>query len=117
MSSGTTIAIQEAETTQPRKVIKIVPMGAGGYMVMAPYNQAREGFLAKFPVDYSRVGRFEMPLTDFISYAADDRVKLSVHKDGFVQFSGEDPGKIPSGRDPVTGNQRAWGSSPIVSRM
>jgi hypothetical protein len=109
MSSGTTIVIQEAENAQPRKIIKIVPMRAGGYMVMAPYHQAREGFLAKHPVDYSRVGRFEMPLTDFTSYTADDRVKLSVHKDGFVQFSGEDPGKIRSGRDPVTGEPKGLG--------
>jgi hypothetical protein len=98
MSSGMTIVIQEAENAQPRRVVKIVPMRSGGYMVMAPYHQARKGFLAKHPVDYSRIGDTELPLTELTAYTAEDWVKLSVHKDGFVQFSGEDPG-TDDGRD------------------
>jgi hypothetical protein len=33
------------------------------------------------------------------AYTAADRVKLSFHPDGFVQFSGENPKRIRSGRD------------------
>jgi len=109
MSSGITIVIEESEHAQPSRVIKVVPMRSGGYMVMAPYHQARKGFLAKHPVDYSRVGDIDLPQTELTAYTAEDRVKLSVHKDGFVQFSGEDPGRIRSGRDPVTGEPKGLG--------
>jgi hypothetical protein len=36
-------------------------------------------------------------------------VKLSLHPDGFTQFSGENPGKILSGRDPNTGEPKGLG--------
>jgi hypothetical protein len=42
-------------------------------------------------------------------YSASDRVKLSFHTDGFVQFSSERKGRILSGRDPDTGEPRGLG--------
>ena len=50
-----------------------------------------------------------IPVSEIVSFSADDRVKLSYHTDGFVQFSGEDPGKIISGRDPETGAPKGLG--------
>ena len=50
-----------------------------------------------------------------VHYTAEDRVKLSHHWDGFVQFSGESPGKIISGRNALTGAPKGLGlmSAPI----
>jgi hypothetical protein len=89
--------------------------GLGALCAVVQPPPAREGYLAKLPVDYSRIGRFEMPLTDFTSYTADDRVKLSVHKDGFVQFSGEDPGENPLWSRPY--NWGAKGLGIVANRL
>jgi hypothetical protein len=104
--SGTTIAIEDQGTL--RKITKIVPYSSGGFAVLAPYHNARRGHLLKPTVDYSKrdmVFGFE----ETIQYSAEDRVKLSLHPDGFVQFSGENPGKIVSGRDPETGEPKGLG--------
>ena len=56
-----------------------------------------------------------------MNFTADDRVKLSFHNDGFVQFSGVSPATIKSGRDPVTGEPKGLGlfisplNQPIIS--
>lgn len=56
-----------------------------------------------------------------VRYSASDRVKLSYHVDGFVQFSGENPQTIISGRDPVTKEPKGMGyesyplATPITS--
>jgi hypothetical protein len=65
-------------------------------------------------VDYHK-GVQLIPRTDVVEYDASDRVKLSYHTDGFVQFSGENPGRIVSGRDPVTGEPKGLAvmTSPI----
>jgi len=44
-----------------------------------------------------------------VGFTAEDRVKLTYHTDGFAQFSGENPGKIISGRDPKTGEPKGLG--------
>jgi len=56
-----------------------------------------------------------MKFSDMQHFTASDRVKLSHHSDGFVQFSGESPGRIRSGKDPVTGKPKglAIQSAPI----
>lgn len=74
-------------------------MADGGFAVTVPYHQERHGFLFKAAVDYSQT-TIEVPVEDLVPYTADDRVKLSLHIDGFVQFSGEGPGRILSGRHP-----------------
>src|SRR3712207_1528938 len=74
-----------------RKITKIVPYGSGGFAVLVPYHEARRGHLLKYPVDY-QIGQMERPFEDATQYSAEDRVNLSLHPDGFVQFSGENPG-------------------------
>ncbi len=94
------------------EILKIVPYRKGGFAVLAPYHKARKGHLLKHPLDYSK-RHMEITRDESVEYSAEDRVKLSLHPDGFVQFSGENPGKIISGRDPRTGEPRGLG---IMSR-
>lgn len=112
--SGFRVVIADGHEA-PRQISKIVTLGDGGYSVLAPYHKERQGWLAKYPVDYNRVGSFATSVADMTQYSADDRVKLSHHWDGFVQFSGEQPGRIVSGRDPETGEPKGLGllSAPI----
>ena len=105
-----TIAIEHEGTL--RKITKIVPYRSGGFAVLVPYHEARRGHLLKYPVDYSKRD-LELTFDEATEYSAEDRVKLSLHPDGFVQFSGENPGKIVSGRDPGTGEPRGLG---VMSR-
>jgi hypothetical protein len=93
---------------------KIVPYADGGFAVLVPYHKARTGWLAKMPADYNKTS-FRVTFNECLNYSAEDRVKLSYHADGFVQFSSETAGKIISGRDPVTGEPKGLGlmTSPI----
>ena len=104
--SGSTIALDDQGTL--RKITKIVPYRTGGFAVLVPYHKARQGHLVKYAVDYSKRD-LEMRSKEATEYSAADRVKLSLHPDGFVQFSGENPGKIVSGRDTETGKPRGLG--------
>lgn len=76
--------------------------------VVTPYHKARSGFLYKMPIHPSshRTGRYSVPLSECVGFTAENRVKLSYHTDGFVQFSGEAPGQIMSGLDPATGEPK-----------
>jgi len=109
----TTIAVEDSSGAF-RKITKIIHHSGGGFAVLAPYHRARCGCLLKFPVDYDVKGDSWVPFADCIEYSADDRVKLSFHPDGFVQFSGENPAKIISGRD-VDGKPKGLGliSNPL----
>jgi hypothetical protein len=119
--AGSTIAMRTSGTSTPHRIFKIVPYAAGGFAVTAPYHSARSGFLAKMPVDYRKGGVSRVSRADMTPYSANDRVKLSYHRDGFAQFSGERAGKILSGRDPATGEPKGLGlltnppSQPIKS--
>ena len=75
---------------------------------MVPYHNAKQGFLLKHSVRYDHPMGLVRPQTA-IPFIASDRVKLSIHLDGFVQFSGEDTKRIISGRDPVTGEPKGIG--------
>ena len=108
MKSPTTIAIIDKPRSALSKIIKIVPYKNGGFAVLAPYHTARKGYLAKIKIDY-RKKYIEIPRSEIIEYSARDCVKLSFHKNGFVQFSGEQSGKIISGLDPLTGNLKGLG--------
>jgi hypothetical protein len=104
-----TIAIRPAEGSQARKITKIIGLNGGGFSVLAPYHHARSGFLCKMPVDPAVQGQYVVPTEDLMGFSADDRVKLSYHTDGFVQLSGENPGRIISGRDQLTGQPKGLG--------
>src|ERR1022692_984751 len=114
IARSTIIAVQDASGVN-RKITKIVCHSHGGFAVLAPYHKARSGFLLKIPLDYEMKGEHWVPLGECIGYSADDRVKLSFHPDGFVQFSGENSEKILSGRDPATGEPKGLGiiSNPL----
>jgi len=92
-----------------RKITKIVPYKQDrGFAAMVPYHTAKQGLLLKHSLRYDHpIGR--VPLQTAIPFTATDRVKLSIHLDGFVQFSGEDTKRILSGRDPETGEPKGIG--------
>jgi hypothetical protein len=79
-----------------KKITKIFTYSDGGFAVAVPYHAAKSGYLTKMQVDY---GRRLQHVTALDDYTASDKVKLSMHIDGFVQFSGENPGRIISGKD------------------
>lgn len=95
---GARVAVVD-DSGQARSVTKIVGLRDGGFAVTVPYHSARRGFLFKLPVDYA-AQQATVALSEVMPYTAEDRVKLSLHIDGFVQFSGEGTGRIVSGRGP-----------------
>lgn len=115
-----TIAIRPSAGQPPRKVTKIIGLNGGGFSVLVPYHKAKSGFLYKLPIDPKTdlgPGWRCVPYAECVGFTAEDRVKLSYHTDGFAQFSGETPGKIISGRDPVTGEPKGLGlfTRPLTS--
>jgi hypothetical protein len=92
-----------------RKITKIAPYKHDrGFAAMVPYHTAKQGFLLKHSVRYDHpIGLVPCPTA--IPFSATDRVKLSIHLDGFVQFSGQDTKRIVSGRDSVTGQPKGIG--------
>lgn len=82
--------------------------------MLAPYHAAKEGWLYKHKVDYQKQEQ-SIDRSGMQHFVAGDRVKLSHHWDGFVQFSGENPQKIISGRNPLTGEPKGLAimSAPI----
>lgn len=58
---------------------------------------------------FGSVGRRTIAQEDVQGFTAADRVKLSYHADGFAQFSGEQAGRIESGRDSETGKPKGVG--------
>jgi hypothetical protein len=102
-----------------KKITKIITYSEGGFAVAVPYHNAKNGHLIKYEIDYDKKTIYVIK-SDTINYVASDRVKLSIHQDGFVQFSGENSGKIISGRD-ENGNPKGLGyltsplSNPILT--
>ena len=94
---------------QLRKITKLLFGRDGSYMVMVPYHSADKGLLFKAPVTYSPV----LGEASAIPYSAvidagdvdEKRVKLSHHRSGLLQFSGEG---VVSGFDDQ-GNPRGIG--------
>ncbi len=107
MPSGHRVVIEEPAGL--RAVCKIETLADGGYTVLAPYHAERQGWLTKFQVNYDQK-HMQIALGKMEHFTADDRVKLSHHTDGFVQFSGEVAGKIRSGRTQTRANPRVWRS-------
>jgi len=91
---GTRIAI--SEHGRVAKVTIIVPFRDGGVALAAPYTKDRKGLLVTMkPSD--KLGTTFVPDDELTAqYSASDRVKLSLHRDGFAQFSGAG---IRSGKD------------------
>lgn len=104
--AGYTLCIDTGSSV--RKITKIVTYPDGGFAVLAPYHSERRGFLMKLPAHYEVETR-AVPISKCVPYTAEDRVNLSIHGDGFVQFSGENQRKIISGRDLETGEPKGLG--------
>jgi hypothetical protein len=113
------IAIRDSAGV-PRRITKIVPYPSGGFAVMVPQHSARQGWAFKHQCDYTKA-TWTTAWSDTVRYTANDEVKLSLHPDGFVQFSGVTSSSIFSGRDPATGVIKGLGvmsnpfSTPIYS--
>jgi hypothetical protein len=91
----TTVVAAEFGPT-PRRLCKVIPLSDGGFSITAPYHNAQSGSLFKAP-RIREPGTSYVPFSELVPFMASDRVKLSYHADGFVQFSGEDSRKIRSG--------------------
>lgn len=88
------------------KIAKIIFGNDGSYYVTVPYHKANRATLSLSPVNYNlstprhvddlSYAISEAELLD-LGFADTDRVKLSHHPDGFVQFSGHG---VVSGRHP-----------------
>ena len=104
-----TIAIRPTEAEGLRKITKIIGLNGGGFSVLTPYHKSKSGFIAKAPMDLFTLGARFFRWEEGINFTAEDRVKLSYHTDGFAQFSGENQGKIVSGRDEKTGEPKGIG--------
>ena len=72
------------------KLCKIIFGGDGSYYVTIPYHSAKKGAFIKFVGNYSK-HEFTFGFKDTIDIASADgeRIKLSHHPDGFIQFSGK----------------------------
>ena len=68
----------------------------GGFGVSVPYHPAKNGWLYKAPYYYGRA-KDSCGITEFTHYTVSDSVKLSIHMNGFVQFSAAGGQPIISG--------------------
>jgi len=116
-----TIAIRPSAGEDLRKITKIIGLNGDGFSVLAPYHEARSGFLFKHLMDLKTLGSRMVSWEECVGFTTENRAKLTYHIDGFAQFSSEGSGKIISGRDPSTGEPKGLGllthplSTPIVS--
>lgn len=85
-----------SDENEEKKIAKIISLSDGGFAFTVPYHISKTGYLFTSKIDYRKNEQDMKPIKD---YTASDRVKLSMHIDGFVQFSGENQHKIISGRD------------------
>lgn len=110
------ICLRDPGSSAIRKITKIIPYADGGFAMLAPQHHQMEGLAVKHKRDYDKAV-WSTPWSETVKYSASDRVKLSLHPDGFTQFSGENPGRILSGRDAGTGEPKGLGviSNPFTS--
>ena len=110
------ICIRESHSKPVKKITRIVPYADGGFAVISPYLPRVEGLAVKYQRDY-RVILSTTQWAKSFKYQASDRLKLSLHPDGFAQFSGEYQGRIVSGRDHTTGEPKGVGvlASPFAT--
>jgi hypothetical protein len=107
-----TVAIRPTKGGRFRKITKIIGLNGAGFSVLSPYHSAKQGIVLKqavVPEMHQKAGKTTIPWSQVAAFTADDRVKLTYHPDGFVQFSGENPHRIISGRDPHTGEPKGMG--------
>lgn len=89
-----------------------------GFSIFSPYIiENKKMHLIKVVADKSIYEKHNawVKVFDEHQYTSENRVKLSYHHDGFVQFSGEFQGTVISGRDQNTGEPKGLGiiSAPL----
>lgn len=104
------------------KIIKIIPHSDGGFGVYLPYLNLKESiFLGIIELPAEVQDRLQsgeellIPTTAILEkHKTDKRIKLSIHQDGFVQFSGDG---VRSGREKMTGKAKGLGvvSKPLMT--
>jgi len=107
--SGYVICIKENGLPE-KKLTRVLPYTNedGGFALAVPYHKEKRGHLAKHRLQYE-YREFHSPLSEWVEYSASDKVKLSIHLTGFVQFSSATNTKIVSGIDPATNQPRGLG--------
>lgn len=84
LKDGHRIAIRDSSGSM-RNVVRI-SNERGGFAVSIPYHPSKEGWVFESPMDYNFTERIQ-PIDECKNYTVNDTVKLSMHMDGFVQFS------------------------------
>lgn len=84
INDGVRIAIRDSAGR--KRLVARVTTETNGFGVSAPYHYEKIGWLIKQPVRYDKK-EFSSPLHDAEHFKVSGTVKLSVHLDGFVQFS------------------------------
>jgi hypothetical protein len=100
MMRETTIAIRD-DGGVLRKATKIIQL-RDGFAVSVPYHAAKEGWITEHPMHYDGLNVHTVMPHEMKHFMASDRVKLSIHLDGFVQFSRGNQQPIRSGYDKAT---------------
>jgi hypothetical protein len=95
LTDGHRIALEDKDGTC-RLVGRITRLPSGGFSVQCPYHPEKSGWVFKAPVTYD-IGESFKPIDNAEQFSVSDTVKLSLHMNGFVQFSSATGKKIVSG--------------------
>jgi len=106
LSEGHRIAICD-ERGESHLVMRI-SLEKGGIAVSVPYHPSKKGWLVEMPLQYDKT-QFMVPVSDMNQYTVEDTVKLSLHMDGFVQFSTGGKNPIISGYNQELGEIKGIG--------
>lgn len=94
LNEGVRIAIRD-DTGILRLAVRLTTEN-GGFGVSVPYHPSKIGWVIEHPVRYdTREG--VVPVGEMTQYVVEDSVKLSIHMNGFVQFSSATNNRIVSG--------------------
>jgi hypothetical protein len=94
LNDGYRVAIRD-DSGVARLVVRIM-LEQGGFAASVPYHPAKQGWVIEAPVHYDKTEYF-LPLSEAKHYTVNDTVKLSMHMNGFVQFSSGGGQPIVSG--------------------
>jgi len=108
-SSQWTIAIRPANGKKPCKITKIAGLEGDGFSILVPCHKAHTGFLFKHPVIPGVATPRFVAWDAAVAFGARDKATLNYHADGFVEFSGERPGRITASRDLIWGEAKGLG--------
>lgn len=85
-----------------------ITLERGGFAVSVPYYPAKQGWLFEIPITYDHT-RFSVKYSECRHFTVEDTVKLSLHMDGFVQFSTGGTNPIISGYNQQLGAIKGLG--------